>query len=97
MPERGLDRWIVGSLDEDDGIGVGIENPRTQMIKGAVEMESGMAGGETGHKDIEIGRISSPLCACRMGVDTNHSKAAGDWLTRRPPHPSNGSQVMVFG
>ena len=57
MPERGLDRWIVGSLNEDDGIGVGIENPRTQMIKGAVEMESGMAGGETGHKDIEIGRI----------------------------------------
>ena len=57
ITERGLDRWIVGSLDEYDGIGVGIESPRTKMIEGAVEMESGMAGGETGHKDIEIGRI----------------------------------------
>jgi len=57
IPERGLDGRIVGSLDEDDGIGVGIENPRTEMIEGAVEMESGMAGGETGHEDIEIGRI----------------------------------------
>ena len=57
ITERGLDRWIVGSLDEDDGIGVGIESPRTEMIEGAVEMESGMAGGETGHEDVEIGRI----------------------------------------
>ena len=57
IPERGLDRWIVGSLNEDDGIGVGIENPRTEMIEGAVEMKSGMTGGETGHEDIEIGRI----------------------------------------
>ena len=32
-------------------------NPLTQMIEGAVETESGMAGGETGHEDIEIGRI----------------------------------------
>ena len=38
-------------------IRVGIENPLTQMIKGAVEMESGMAGGEAGHEDVEIGRI----------------------------------------
>ena len=52
-----MDGWIVGSLDEDDGIGVGIENPRTEMIEGAVEMESGMAGGEAGHEDVEIGRI----------------------------------------
>ena len=57
IPERGLDGRIVGSLDENDGIGVGIENPWTQMIKGSVEMESGMAGGEEGHEDIEIGRI----------------------------------------
>ena len=27
------------------------------MIEGAVEMESGMAGGEAGHEDVEIGRI----------------------------------------
>ncbi|XP_044171522.1 uncharacterized protein LOC114971923 [Acropora millepora] len=27
------------------------------MIEGAVEMESGMAGSETGHEDVEIGRI----------------------------------------
>ena len=57
IPKRGLDGWIVGSLDEDDGIGVGIENPWIEMIEGAVEMESGMTGGETGHKDVEIGRI----------------------------------------
>ena len=44
-------------LDEDDRIGVGIENPLTKMIEGAVEMESGMAGGEAGHGDVEIGRI----------------------------------------
>ena len=49
ITERRLDGRIVGSLDEDDGIGVGIENPPTQMIEGAVEMEFGMAGGETGH------------------------------------------------
>ena len=49
IPKRGLDGWIVGSLDEDDGIGVGIESP--------VEMESGMAGGEAGHEDVEIRRI----------------------------------------
>ena len=36
ITERGLDGWIVGSLDEDDRIGVGIENPRTEMIEGAV-------------------------------------------------------------
>ena len=58
IPKRGLDGWIVGSLDEDDGIGVGIENPWIEMIEGAVEMESGMTGGETGHKDVEIGRIA---------------------------------------
>ncbi|XP_044165623.1 uncharacterized protein LOC122949621 [Acropora millepora] len=57
IPERGLDGWIVGALDKDDRIGVGIENPRTEMIEGAVEMESGMTGSETGHEDIEIGRI----------------------------------------
>ena len=57
IAERGLDRWIVGSLDEDDRIGVGIENLWTEMIEGAVEMESGMTGGETGHEDVEIGRI----------------------------------------
>ena len=55
--ERRLNEWIVGSLDEDDGIGVGIENPWTEMIEGAVGMESGMAGGEGGHEDVEIGRI----------------------------------------
>ena len=55
IPGWGLDGWIVGSLDEDDGFGVGIESPRTEMIEGAVEMESGMTGGETGHEDIEIG------------------------------------------
>ena len=52
IPKRGLDGWIIGSLDEDDRIGVGIESPRTEMIEGAVEMESGMTGGETGHKDV---------------------------------------------
>ena len=57
IPERGLDGRIVRALDEDNGIGVGIENPWTEMIEGSVEMESGMAGGETGHEDIEIGRI----------------------------------------
>ena len=57
IPKRGLDGWIIGSLDEDDGIGVGIESPRTKMIEGAVAMESGMTGGETGHEDVEIGRI----------------------------------------
>ena len=57
ITERRLHGRIVGSLNEDDGICVGIENPLTQMIEGAVEMESGMAGGETGHEDIEIGRI----------------------------------------
>ena len=57
ITKRGLDGRIVGSLDEDDGIHVRIENPLTQMIDGAVEMESGMAGGETGHEDVEIGRI----------------------------------------
>ena len=57
IPKRGLDRWIVGSLDEDDRIGVGIGNPRTEMIEGAVEMESGMTGGKAGHEDVEIGRI----------------------------------------
>ena len=50
IPKRGLDGWIVGSLDEDNRIGVGIESPRTKMI-------DGMAGGETGHEDVEIGRI----------------------------------------
>ena len=39
--ERRLDGRIVGSLDEDDAIAVGIENPRTEMIEGAVEMEPG--------------------------------------------------------
>ena len=34
IPKRGLDGWIVGSLDEDDRIGVGIENPRTETIEG---------------------------------------------------------------
>ena len=57
ITEWRLDGRIVGSLDEDDGIGVGIENPRTKMIESAVEMESGMAGGEAGHEDVEIGRI----------------------------------------
>ena len=57
ITEQRLDGWIVGSLDEDDGIGVGIENPRTEMIEGSVEMESGMAGGEAGHEDADIGRI----------------------------------------
>ena len=52
-----MDGQIVGSLDEDDGFDAGIENPPTQMIEDAVKMESGMAGGETGHKDVEIGRI----------------------------------------
>ena len=46
ITEWRLDGWIVGSLDEDDGIGVGIGNPRTEMIEDAVEMASGMAGGE---------------------------------------------------
>ena len=41
ITERRLDGRIVGSLDEDDAIAVGIENPRTEMIEGAVEMESG--------------------------------------------------------
>ena len=42
-------------MDEDDEIGVGIENMLTKMIKGAIEMESGMTGGEAGHEDVEIG------------------------------------------
>ena len=48
ITERRLHGRFVGSLDEDDGIGVGIQNPLTQMIEGAVEMESGMASGEAG-------------------------------------------------
>ena len=55
ITERRLDGRIVGSLDKDDGIGVGIENPLTKMIEGAVEMESGMASAEAGHEDAEIG------------------------------------------
>ena len=53
ITERGLDRRIFGSLDEHDGIGVGIKNPLTEIIEGAVGIESGMAGGEAGHEDIE--------------------------------------------
>ena len=47
-----MDRRVLGRRH---GIGVGIESPRTEMIEGAVEMESGMTGGETGPEDIEIG------------------------------------------
>ena len=57
ITEWRLDGRIVGSLDEDDGISVGIENLLTKMIECVVEMESGMAGGEAGHEDVEIGRI----------------------------------------
>ena len=38
ITERRLHGRIVGSLNEDDGIRVGIESPLTQMIEGAVEM-----------------------------------------------------------
>ena len=61
ITERGLDGRIVRSLDEDDEMGVGIVNPLTNVIEGTVEMESGMAGGEAGHKDVEIGRIRFAL------------------------------------
>lgn len=44
-----------GSLNKDNRIGLGIENPLTKMVQGLVE--SGVTGGETGHKHIEIGRI----------------------------------------
>ena len=57
ITERGLDRRIFGSLDKDDEIGIPMENPQTEMIKGSVKMESGVTGGETGHEDVEIGRI----------------------------------------
>ena len=57
ITERGLDGRIVGSLDEDDGICVGIENLQTEMIEGSVELESGVPGGKTGHEDVEIGRV----------------------------------------
>ena len=76
IPEWGLDRWIVGSLDEDDRIGVGIENPRTGMIEGAVGMESGMAGGETGHEDVEIGRIRFAVV---LHLVVDFDPFFGDW------------------
>ena len=52
---EGFDRLMNGSLNKDNRIGLGIENPLTKMVQGLVE--SGMTGGETGHKHIEIGRI----------------------------------------
>ena len=38
ITERRLDGWIVGSLDENDGIGVGIENLAWQVVKQATKM-----------------------------------------------------------
>ena len=75
IPKRGLDRWIVGSLDGDDRIGFGIENPRTEMIEGAVEMESGMTGGETCHEDVEIGRIGFAVV---LHLEVNFDPLFGD-------------------
>ena len=75
ITERRLDGWIVGSLDEDDAIGVGIENPRTEMIEGSVEMESGMAGCEAGHEDVEIGRIRFSV----MYLVVDFDPFFGDW------------------
>ncbi|XP_044172206.1 uncharacterized protein LOC114972190 [Acropora millepora] len=91
IPERGLDRWIVGALDKDDRIGVGIENPWTEMIEGAVEMESGMTvdfdpffgdGADPAHvvgaaiQELpEIGRIDEFFDLCLVGL-----------LPEFPPH-----------
>ena len=76
IPKRGLDGWIIGSLDEDDGIGVGIESPRTEMIEDAVEMESGMTGCETGHEDVEIGRIGFAVV---LHLVVDFDPFFGDW------------------
>ena len=91
ITERRLDGWIVGSLDEDDGIGVGIENPRTEMIEGLVEMESGMAGGEAGHEDVEIGRIRFSVMYLVVDFDPFFSDGADPALLFRNCQKSCGS------
>ena len=86
ITERGLDGRIVMSLEEDDGIGFGVENPLTDMIEGSLEMESGMACDEAGHEfeDIEIGRIGFAVLSHLVvdfhplfGVDPSHVVGAG--------------------
>ena len=55
------------------------------MIEGAVEMASGMAGGEPGHEDIEIGRVGFAVVLHLVvdfdpffgdGADTSHVVSA---------------------
>ena len=47
---------MSGSLREDDGIGVKVEDLLGQEFTESfpVEFESGPAGGETGHKDVDV-------------------------------------------
>ena len=42
-------------LQEDDRVGVVVEDTFLQLLEGGIEFEPGMTGGETGYKDVEVG------------------------------------------
>ena len=51
-----------------------------------------------------VGQVEPrPPCECvewawpRDGLPRPTIRRPPEWLTRRPPHPSNGSQAMVLG
>lgn len=57
ITEWRLNGRILGSLYEDDRIRVRVEDAVTQMVEGFVQVETSVTGRETGHKDVQIGRV----------------------------------------
>lgn len=45
---------LAWALQEDHGIGVVIQRAIPEEVEGVVEVQSGPAGGETGHEDVEV-------------------------------------------
>ena len=42
-------------LQEDDGVRVVVQDPLPQGFEGGIESKSGPTGGETGHKNVQVG------------------------------------------
>ena len=46
---------LILVLQEDDGVRVVVQDPLPQRFEGGIEAESGPTGGETGHKNVQVG------------------------------------------
>ena len=49
-----MKRWVEGLLNVNGTVCIKIEYAFLQMMKGFVKAETGMAGGKSGNKDVEV-------------------------------------------